>query len=630
MRNEKYFEIFFTTDNVTEYSWLNFLSYVSKLNGIFKKWKIYNVFEKNIVRYFIKTSKEMPTTLGDLNDFLLKKVESIPTYPKRILKSFYFMIRKQKSIIDVYDRNESKFLRKIYMSELTIFPFKVDNYFTFTNIIFKNKNESFIHKKVLFSIPHFFLNIDFSKHTRFLYKKDIKKYLNIEKTVELFESDRKNSILKIDAFPYLQDDYYLNLNKFDFDKHSCIIGGSGTGKSKFLSLLVKNIYDNPNYKMKYKIVIIDPHASIEKDIGGLENTKIIDFKSKENSMDLFINSNENLISESEILLSLFKNLMASEYNSKLERVLRHSIYLLMSIEKVNFKNLRNLVTDNEFRNKILKENREILPDAVTDFFLREFNDLKNKSHAEAISPIISFIDEMSILPLFEDEDKLVSLEKIIDENFLSIVSLDEAYIGEKMTKTISSLIIGQIFSITQKRAFNEHIIFIIDEVSVVQNPIIKRFLAESRKYNVSLILSGQYFNQIEDDLQKAIFANIINYYTFRVSREDAALLAKNMQMEAAVHDSYYVKIKMLTDLANRECVVRVSQNGRVLPAFKAKTLNMNSIPRVEEKYDIDINKKFSVKQEIKNTKNFLINGNIKLKDIMSSQSTGRRRIIDER
>lgn len=630
MRNKKYFEIFFTTDNVTEESWLKFLSYVSKLNGIFRKWKIYIAFEKNIVRYFIKTSKEMPTTLGDLNDFLLKKVDNIPSYPKRFLKLFYFMIKKQRSIIDVYDRNESKFLRKIYMSEVTIFPFKVDNYFTFTNIIFKNQKDNLIFKKVFLSIPHLFLSIDFSKHTRFLYKKDIKKYLNIEKTVELFESDKKNSILKIDAFPYLQDDYYLNLNKFDFDKHSCIIGGSGTGKSKFLSLLVKNIYDNPNYKMKYKVVIIDPHASIEKDIGGLENTKIIDFKSRENSMDLFINSNENIISESEILLSLFKNLMASEYNSKLERVLRHSIYLLMSIEKVNFKNLRNLITDSEFRSRILKENRDILPDAVSDFFLREFTDLKNKSHAEAISPIISFIDEMSILPVFEDESKLISLEKIIDENFLNIVSLDEAYIGEKMTKTISSLIIGQMFSIMQKRNLNEHIIFIIDEVSVVQNPIIKRFLAESRKYNVTLILSGQYFNQIEDDLQKAIFANVMNYYTFRVSREDAAILAKNMQMEAAVHDSYYVKIKMLTDLANRECVVRVSQNGRVLPAFKAKTLNMNSIPRLEEKNNIIINKKPSVKQELKNTKKFFINGNIKLKDIMSSQSTGRRRVTDER
>ena len=45
----------------------------------------------------------------------------------------------------------------------------------------------------------------------------------------------------------------------------------GTGKSKLLSLLVNNIYKNPEYKMKYKIVVIDPHSSLEEDIGGLES-----------------------------------------------------------------------------------------------------------------------------------------------------------------------------------------------------------------------------------------------------------------------------------------------------------------------------------------------------------------------
>ena len=57
----------------------------------------------------------------------------------------------------------------------------------------------------------------------------------------------------------------------------------GTGKSKLLSLLVNNIYKNPEYKMKYKIVVIDPHSSLEEDIGGLESTKVIDFQTNKNS-----------------------------------------------------------------------------------------------------------------------------------------------------------------------------------------------------------------------------------------------------------------------------------------------------------------------------------------------------------
>lgn len=628
MRKENFFEVFFSTDFVTEESWLEFLLYISKLNGLFRSWKIFIKFEKNNIRYFIKTRNDMPTTLSNLNDFLIKRIDNFEEIQKKkiFFKSFYIITNKEKSIIDVYDKIESKKSKKIIMAEIKIIPFKKNNYFSFTSILLKNKKDKITLKKALFNIPHIFLSIDFSKHTRFLFKRDIKKYLNIEKTLKLFESDNKNGILKINAFPYLQDDYYLNLSSYDFDKHSVIIGGSGTGKSKLLSLIVNNINKNPNYKVKYKIVIIDPHSSLEDDIGGLNNAKIIDFKSEKNSIDLFMNSNKNIVSDSEVLLTLFKSLMAKEYNSKLERVLRHSIFLLIAIEKLSLKNLRELVINSEYRNKVIKENEAILPEPILNFFLKDFNELKNKSHQEAISPIISFIDEMSILPVFSIDKKLNSLEEVISNNFLSIISLDETSIGEKATKTISGLLMGQLFTLMQKRIFDEHIIFIIDEVAVIQNPIIKRFLSESRKYNLSLILSGQYFNQINEEIQKAIFANVVNYYTFRVSSEDAVILSKNMQMELAIHDSHFAKVKMLTELANRECVLRVSSMGKVLPAFKAKTLDVTPCPRKKEIQEESIT---IVKEKKSIKKNFSIGKNFDLKEIMKSQSTGRRKVTGE-
>lgn len=626
MRKEKCFEVFFTSDFVTEEKWLQFLLYISKLNGLFRVWKIFIKFEKNNVRYFIKTKNSIPTTLSNLSDFLLKKTEDFKTislFGK--LKKPYIVTNKEKSIVDIYDRNESIKNRKMEYAIIKIFPFMRKNFFYSSFGIFK-KNNKFIYRKFIFNIPHIFLSIDFSKHTRFLFRKDIRRYLNIEKTVKLFESDKKNSILKIDAFPFLQDEYYLNLNNYDFDKHSMVVGGSGTGKSKLLSLLVNNIYSNQEYKMKYKIVIIDPHSSLEEDIGGLGETKVIDFKTEKSSINLFKNSRQNVVSESEILLTLFKSIMNKEYNSKLERVLRHSIFLLICINGINFKNLRELITNNEFRNQILKKYNEILPEPITNFFLKDFNELKTKSHTEAISPIISFIDEMTILPAFSTTKKMHSLEDTIKENFLSIVSLDESSIGEKMTKTISGLAMGQIFSFMQKREIDEHIILIIDEVAIIQNPIIKRFLSEARKYNLSLILSGQYFNQIDEDIQKAIFANTINYYTFRVSREDAVLLSRNMQMEVAVHDSFFSKLKILLELGNRECILRISSNGRVLPAFKAKTLDVARVPRIKEKEILEEIKP-KEKKQVKN--NFKIGKSIDLKSIMASQSTGRRKLINE-
>lgn len=564
----KWFEVLFTTDFVTEEEWNNFILYVSKLNGLFIKWNIYIRFEKNKVRYFVRCKNEIPTTLSDLGSFLIKKVDKPKKIKTRnILKLPYFITNKEKTVIDIYDRNESKKKRALLEAKIGIILYKRDNYLSFTHFVFENRFNRIICRKALFNIPHIFLSIDFSKHTRFLHKKDIKKYLNIEKSLNAFETDKKNSILKLDAFPYFQEDYYLNLNNYDFDKHSMVIGGSGTGKSKLLSLLVSNIHSNPDYKMKYKIVVIDPHSSLENEIGGLDNTKVIDFKTKKHSIDLFKSDKNNVVSETENLIDIFKELMAKEYNSKLERVLRHSIYLLIFIEKMNLTTLRNLVADDEFRSKLIRKYKKNLPEPILNFFLKDFNQLKNKSHQEAISPIVSFIDEMTILPVFTGKDNLESIEETIKQNFLSVISLDQSRLGEKLCKTISGLVMTGLFNLMQKSIIEEHIIFIIDEVAVIQNPIIKRFLSESRKYNLSLMLSGQYFNQIEEDIQKAIFSNVVNYYTFRVSREDAIILSKNMLMELAVHDSHFAKVKMLSELANRECIVRVSRFRKSYSSF---------------------------------------------------------------
>ncbi len=220
---KKIFEVFLTNDFVTEESWLKFILYISKLNGLFRVWNIYVKFEKNNVRYFIKTNNDMPTTLTDLNDFLLQRIDSVDFNTNIFdLKSLYLVTKKEKSVVDIYDKNESKCSRKMEMSQVKIIPINKNNFLYSSFAIFSKGNKKIV-KKFLFNIPHQFLSIDFSKHTRFLHRKDIKRYLNIEKTVKLFESDNKNAILKIDAFPYLQDDYFLNLNKYDFDKHSLVI-----------------------------------------------------------------------------------------------------------------------------------------------------------------------------------------------------------------------------------------------------------------------------------------------------------------------------------------------------------------------------------------------------------------------
>lgn len=598
--------------------WQELIKVISEYNGLFKKWKIIITNDKNKIRFFVESWCSLPATINNLTSFLLKETDEEIIRPKANSHGLYFQTSGDKNLIDLINmcevRNKGEFVNmEIRFKALRKDVIKSKTTFTL------NKNGRIKKYKMLLATPPNLLSIDFEGNKRYFYK-STPKYLDINKVLHLLNTDTSSALLKIDTFPYLQGDFYLNQNSYSFNKHSIVLGSSGTGKSKFISLLIHNIYKNINLKQEYKFVVIDPHAALEKDIGGI--ARIIDFKNKRNSVDLFTNTSNDIISNTELLMELLKSLMASQFNSKLERVLRHSINLLLTDNSFNFSSLRKLLLDLDYRNSLVKKHEQVLNSSVVDFFLTDFNELKTKSYGEAISPIIGFIDEMEMVPAFNGENSSNTIKDTIHDNFLTIFSLDRTKLGDKITKTIAGLVMQQIMTLVQSERRNEHIVFIVDEVAVVENPILCRFLSESRKYNLSLILAGQYFNQISKELADSIFANVVNYYIFRVSTLDAGTIVNNFDMEIPLDDTKERKIKILSELNNRECIVRIDSKDILLPAFKAKTMDYMSIPRVEEEvFDLEevesVNKK---EPEV----HFDIGCGINLKDILINTSSSRK------
>lgn len=609
-------EIYLTKKHVLKDDWLELIKTISNYNGIFRKWKIIITNDKNQIRYFVKIKCSLPSTINNLNSFLLKTSEDI--YLPKTSSTSLFLAKSGSSTVDIINYCEIKNKGSFKFLEITFQKLYKDRIKTKIKF-YLNKNGYIKKYIVMFALPTNLLSIDFDGNKRYFYK-GAPKYLDINKILHLLDSDSKSSILKIDTFPYLQGNFYLNQNSYNFGKHSIVMGSSGSGKSKFISSFISNINKNTNLKPKYKFVVIDPHASLENDIGGI--SKVIDFKNKLDSIDLFMNNSNDIVSSTELLLELLKSLIADQYNSKLERILRHSIYILLTDESFNFSNLRMLLLDLEYRNSLIKKHKSNLPISVIDFFLSDFNDLKTKSYGEAISPIIAFIDEMEMIPVFNGQYDNNNLKNTIHDNFLTLFSLDKTKLGDKVTKTISGLIMHQLLTIIQSHEINEHIIFIIDEVSVVENPILSRFLSEARKYNLSLILAGQYFNQISEDLKNSIFANVVNYYIFRVSKLDANILVDNFNMKIPLDDTKERKIKLLTELNNRECIVRLDCNGILLPAFKAITLDYHSIPRI--KYSNSCGAMHNAHGYQKKESNFKIGQSVNLKDILISNSSSRK------
>jgi hypothetical protein len=255
-------------------------------------------------------------------------------------------------------------------------------------------------------------------------------------------------------------------------------------------------------------------------------------------------------------------------------------------------NLKRFVTDIEFRNQVLGHVQGYIPDNIVHFFGTDFSEIRTKYYNEGISPIASLVDEMQMQPsLAGSSENATSLAQIVNSNFLSVFSLNKVSMGEKVVKTVAGLLIQQIFLLAQARAFNQKVILVIDEVSVIQNPAIAQILSEARKFGLSVILTQQYFGQIEKDLQAAIFSNVYNYYVFKVSEEDARMLEGNLNIEIPKEilqgekdkglKQSDVRVQMLTTLHPRECFLRLSAGGQLLPCVKARTLDVTVAPVVK-------------------------------------------------
>ena len=617
MRKSIVSEIYLTSKFVSRESWYSMFLKLSSYLGSFSRFQIFVVCDMNKIHYYVRTEEVLPTVLGELSDFMFKTSDVHWSFAYE--RGLPYMNQLTDTIVDLMDRESLKKSRNIKMLELYFRNVTGDKLLS-RGYLYISERDSVIRRKLFKTLPEVLLSVDFSKNKKYIYQSQ-PKYLDFQKALPLLQSESVQALLSVSTFPYFSKDYYLNLSTYSFDKHSLIVGSSGSGKSKFISLLISRLATTLDYKLKYKIVVIDPHASLEEDIGGLPNSSIVDFQSIEQGINLFVNSTDNVVVASELLMSLLSSYMSDLYNSKLERVLRHSLLLLLYHNSFSFKHLRKLLLEVEYRESLLSEK---LPDSIYSFFLTDFNEMKNKYYNEAIAPIIAFLDEMELIPVFQEENtNATSLQDVIQKSFLTLFSLNRNVLGDSCVKTISGLIMQQLMALIQERKIDEHIIFIVDEVSTIENPILLKFLSEARKFGLSLILAQQYFEQISKELQDAIFANVINYYVFRVSRRDATILSSNISMKLSRDDNEENRISMLINLGDRECVVRLGSRGVLLPAFKGKTVDFVPIKGVKKtKISKPVPKSKVTVSPPK--KKFEITPNIKLTELLLEQSSSRR------
>lgn len=573
------FEILLINDETTPEDWRRFVTVIGEHVKGLRPIDIVVAFEGSVVRYFVKSRHDISALSQGLDGFLLREVASkdqaLAALPQHATKARLLKIPTGGNLLDLKERYKVKNGTDLFYVQIDVQRFG-KRFTSKLHTYFKIGTSVQLVKQQLALLPTHLLAVDFKGNATYL-KKSSPKYVNIEKATSLLLSDNVNALFSIDTFPYLPHDYYLNVTSYEFDKHSFIIGASGSGKSKFIELFIDRLQKTA-LQLNYRVVIIDPHASLAADLAHIPSTKVVNFS--EEGAQLFPEANADVSGATELTTTLFKSLLSEQYNPSLERVLRFSLFVLFTAQAMELNNLKKFLTDTDYRIQMLEHVKGFVPQNVTQFFGADFNEIKTQRYTDAILPLVSMVDEMQLQPTIAAGSDL-SLLQSIQDNFLTVFSLNKVSMGEKVVKTVAGLLIQQIFLLAQARVFGQKVILIIDEVSVVQNPALAAILAEARKFNLSVVLTQQYFGQIEEELRAAIVSNVINYYVFKVSEEDARKLEGNIQIELPKEiveretknglKEADLRVKIMTELSPRECLVRLSANGQLYPALKART-----------------------------------------------------------
>ncbi len=519
--------------------------------------------------FYLLTPKDISSSLADQSHLFFKKITALPLPHHRLPHIFRLPKKNLFDLITYYQLRKKEQLNQLLITYHN-FPWP----FYLTTFFLGNSSSTFF----TFSPPYHLLQLNFKNHHTFKLKK-LPDFLNPDKIQTLLTFDSKLALAKVDLFPYLTKPAFFPVSSLDLAKHSLIVGQTGTGKSKLIQLIISQLL---NFQSQpFHIILIDPHLRLAQQLH-------LNFPQRSQLID-FIHQTVPLLSSlhqpqtaTELTILLFKTLLANQFNSYLQRLLRYTLFTLYTTQSASLTNLYKFLTDEEYKNQLTNK----LPQDyqhLKHFFDTDFIKYQTAYYDITFMPLISLLEELNFLPSFtSSKSKLLPLDKTINTYPLTLFALDQLYLGNANSKLISGLIVQQIFLLAQKGGLTHPTLLIIDEAPLVENEALATILSQSRKFKLSMILSYQYLSQTKPNILESIKTNVYNYFIFKTSDNDAKLLTNLIELDLKnkttnpIHQDRF-RTQIITSLNPRQLLIRPFFENKFYPAFKAETIDIKNL-----------------------------------------------------
>lgn len=371
--------------------------------------------------------------------------------------------------------------------------------------------------------------------------------------------------------------HQFGMLRYDRSRHVYIIGQTGAGKSGMLELFaLSDIFHGQGY------AIIDPHGDFAinnmRFIPGSRLQDVVYFNPADTAFPLGFNPLEvtdpnqktNISSE---VIGVLKRMFGDSWGPRLEYILRYTILALLDRPETTMLDITRMLTDKKFRKDTLTYCKDTV---VLQFWNVEFASWTDKFQAEAIAPVLNKVGAFTANPVIRNiigqPKSTFNIRKIMDEGKILIVNLSKGLIGEDNASILGSFLVTKIQLAAMSRSDIPDIkdrrpfYLYVDEFQNFATDSFATILSEARKYGLNLTVANQYISQMSDTVRDAVFGNVGTMISFRVSADDAPILAKQFEPQFEPND--------LLQMHNRHFIINMVINGEKAPAFSATTLTL--------------------------------------------------------
>ena len=376
--------------------------------------------------------------------------------------------------------------------------------------------------------------------------------------------------------------HQFGLLRRDRSRHVYIIGQTGAGKSGMLELLaLSDVFYNQGY------CIIDPHGDFAIDnLKFVPESRIKDvvyFNPADTAYPIAFNPLEitdpsrkpNICSE---VIGVLKRMFGDSWGPRLEHILRYTLLALLDRPETTLLDISRMLTDKDFRKETLGYCNDV---TVLQFWKHEFGQWNEKQVNESIAPVLNKVGAFTANPIIRNiigqSKSSFDIRKIMDEGKILVVNLSKGLIGEDNAGILGAFLVTKVQLAAMSRsdipdvADRRPFYLYVDEFQNFATDSFAVILSEARKYGLNLTVANQYVAQMTDQVRDAVFGNVGTTISFRVSADDAPILAK--QFEPTFEDSD------LLQLNNRHFIISMIINGEKVPAFSATTLSIPDTPK---------------------------------------------------